>query len=561
MLVTVGVLAFATALGTPFFLDDGEAIERNPYIRSLSPLSAALTSPPQSAVSGRPLISLSLAVNYAAGGLTPTGYHLWNLAVHIACALLLWGIVRRTLRASPATGPLAGSAEGIALAVALVWVAHPLHTEVIAYVVSRTESMMAACYLLTMYGAVRGIAAGGSAGWLALATGACLLGATAKESIVTAPLMVLLYDVTFGAGSLRDALRRRGGFYASLLASWVVLATLHWDTPRFRSAGFATGVSGWDYLLTQAPMLVHYLRLALWPHPLVADYGITEPTTLGAAAPFGIVVIALAAVTLWLWRHQRPLAYLATWWFVTLAPSSSVVPIATEVGAERRMYLPLMALAVLGVVGVRSLWRARAPAPARPILTAVSVGIVVSGLAAASAARGLDYRDPVGIWQSVVDVRPHGRAEHNLGIALAVRGREDEALAHYRAAAVTLPEARYSLGFLLASRGDDAAAVVELREFLARKPDDVLAPLATNLLGMVLTRQRDLPGAVAAFERTLGMRPQDADARRGLAEALTDLGATLAGQGRLGAAADAFARSVTVAPDAPGAYLNHGARC
>ena len=186
---------------------------------------------------------------------------------------------------------------------------------------------------------------------------------------------------------------------------------------------------------------------------------------------------------------------------------------------------------------------------------------MVSGLAAVSAARGLDYRDPVGIWQSVVDVRPHGRAEHNLGIALAARGREDEALAHYRAAAVTLPEARYSLGFLLASRGDDAAAVVELREFLARKPDDVLAPLATNLLGMVLTRQRDLPGAVAAFERTLGMRPQDADARRGLAEALTDLGATLAGQGRLGAAADAFARSVTVAPDAPGAYLNHGARC
>ena len=215
-----------------------------------------------------------------------------------------------------------------------------------------------------------------------------------------------------------------------------------------------------------------------------------------------------------------------------------------------------MALVVLGVLGVRTLWRAWSAGSARPISPPRRGGVVVSGLAAVSAARGLDYRDPVGIWQSVVDVRPHGRAEHNLGIALAARGREDEALSHYRAAAATLPEARYSLGFLLASRGDDAAAVVELREFLTRKPDDVLAPLATNLLGMVLTRQ---PGAVAAFERTLGMRPQDADARRGLAEALTDLGATLAGQGRLGAAADAFARSATVAPDAPGAYLNHGA--
>jgi hypothetical protein len=300
---------------------------------------------------------------------------------------------------------------------------------------------------------------------------------------------------TFGAGSLRAALRRRGGFHAALLGSWLLLAALHWEAPRSRSAGFSTGLSAWDYLLTQAPMVVHYLRLAIWPDPLVADYGLTEPTTLAAVAPAAIVVLALAGATLWLWRRHRALAYLATWWFVTLAPSSSVVPIATEVGAERRMYLPLAAVAILGVLGTRALARAVTPRLGEWRAGAASTAAITVALAGVSAARGLDYRDPVCIWQSVVEARPHGRAHHNLGIALAAQGRDDEALAQYRLAAETVVESRYSLGFILASRGEHAAVATELREFLARQPDDVQAPRAAYLLVMVLARQGDLTGA------------------------------------------------------------------
>ena len=98
VLILAAVLAFGTSVSAPFFLDDTEAIERNPYITALSPIGRVLTSPPQSAVSGRPLVSVSLALNYAAGRLDPAGYHLWNLAVHAAAGLLVWGIVRRTLR-------------------------------------------------------------------------------------------------------------------------------------------------------------------------------------------------------------------------------------------------------------------------------------------------------------------------------------------------------------------------------------------------------------------------------------------------------------------------------
>jgi protein O-mannosyl-transferase len=558
MLIVAVVLAFATTLDAPFFLDDGQAIERNPHILALSPLSRALGAPAQSPVSGRPLVSLSLALNYAAGGLRPRGYHVVNLALHAAAALLLWGIARRTLRSPGLPAWVGESAEAMAFAIAMLWAVHPLHTEVIAYVVSRTESLMAVCYLLTLYAAIRGSTGQGSRLWLAVAVAAAVLGALAKESIVTVPLMVLLYDVVFVAGSLRQAWRRRGGFHAALFATWGVLAWLHWGAPRFRSAGFSAGLSPWDYLLTQGPMILHYLRLAFWPHPLSADYGITEPTTLAVVWPAVAVVGALAILAAASWWRWRPVAFVATWVFVTLAPASSLVPIATEVGAERRMYLPLAGVIALAVVGGRTLLQRVPPAVRGRVASGVSV-VLWAVLSATSTKRGVDYRDAVGIWESVLATRPHARAHHNLGVALAARGRDDEAIAEYRLAAETLPEARYSLGYSLAKRGEDEAAVVELREFLARAPEDALAPLATNLLGMALTRQGDLPGAIAAYERTLTMRPRDVDATRGLAETLTAAGAELTGQGRHAEATAAFARAVQVVPDMPMAYLNFGA--
>ena len=394
--------------------------------------------------------------------------------------------------------------------------------------------------------------------WPLLAIAACACGALVKESIATAPLMALLYDATFGAGSLREALRRRGGLYAGLAASWAVLAVLHWDTPRLSSAGFATGLSSWDYLQTQAPMILHYVRLAVWPHPLVADYGVTQPTTLAAAWPSMALLGALALATVALWRWRPPIAFLATWFFVTLAPASSVVPIVTEMGAERRMYLPLIALVVAAVLGVRAAIGRWVPASGRVPAAVAATVVAWASLTAVSVARGRDYGDSLRIWQTVIATRPHGRAHHNLGIVLAARGQTDQAIMEYRQAAATLPEARYSLGYALAARGEDQAAIAELREFLVRKPDDASAPLATNLIGLLLARQGDPRGAIASFERTLSMRPQDVEARRGLADAYTALGAALAAEGRLTEATDAFARASAAAPDAPGAHLNHG---
>src|SRR5208337_2368430 len=117
--------------------------------------------------------NLSLALNYAVSGFDVRGYHVTNLAIHLAAALLLFGIVRRTAttfqgsRPEPTTPP---AATPIALAVALLWAVHPLQTESVTYVVQRAESLMGLFYLLTLYCFLRGVEPGGRSQtlWLSL---------------------------------------------------------------------------------------------------------------------------------------------------------------------------------------------------------------------------------------------------------------------------------------------------------------------------------------------------------------------------------------------------------
>ena len=106
------------------------------------------------------------------------------------------------------------------------------------------------------------------------------------------------------------------------------------------STGFSTGVSGWSYALNQCDMLAHYLRLAIWPRSLVLLYGEPRPLTLFAVWPSAVLIALLLGLTVLALVTRPMLGFLGAWFFVTLAPTSSVVPIATEVGAERRMYLP-----------------------------------------------------------------------------------------------------------------------------------------------------------------------------------------------------------------------------
>ena len=156
----------------------------------------------------------------------------------------------------------------------MLWTLHPLQTQAVTYIIQRAESLVSLMYLLTLWGFIRSVEPGASKGWGVLAWVACLLGMATKEVMVTAPVMVALYDRIFVAGSWREVWARRKWFHLSLALTWLLLAWLVVGTAgRGGTAGFGGGMSPWGYALTQVGAVAHYLRLALWPQPLVFDYG------------------------------------------------------------------------------------------------------------------------------------------------------------------------------------------------------------------------------------------------------------------------------------------------
>jgi Flp pilus assembly protein TadD len=497
-----GVLAYSNALSGPFILDDATAVVNNRSIESLA-LPGPLRTPSDTPVARRPLVNLSLALNYAADGRDVRGYHAVNLLVHLLASLALFGIVRRTL-VLPALQPgFGGAATDVALVAALVWVLHPLNSEVVDYVTQRSQSMMGLFYFVTLYCAIRATGARHAWRWDVAAAFACAAGVLCKESMVTAPVMVLWYDRTFLSGSWRELARRRR-LYAGLALSWTLLAALMATSAR-TTAGLGSGVTPQVYLLNQVQLIPHYLYLAVWPRALVVDYGMARPVSLQAViAPAIVLALVAGAAVLLLVRKPRA-GFAAAWFFVTLAPASSFVPIATEVGAERRMYLPLAGLVVLAVTA--GFLAARRLGVRGRVLT---VGCVMACmlLGIGTLLRNHEYRDPLTLARATVARRPTGRGRFVLGSVLLERGRREEGLSQLRESAVNYAGGHYALGLALVDH-DPNLALEHLHAFIRLTPHDSAVRGARDLIGRVLLQRGDIAAAEQEFQALLADYPRD----------------------------------------------------
>jgi tetratricopeptide (TPR) repeat protein len=512
-LTAAAAWAYSTSFGGVFVFDDGLSIVENPHIKALWPLTRAMSAPPEATVSGRPIASLTLALNYAlapadardvmapGGPAAPPdagerfhrniwGYHALNLAIHVAAALLLFGIVRRSLftrRASHATS--------VAFVVALIWVVHPLQTQAVTYIVQRVESLMGMFYLLTMYCAIRAADDHGPAEaghydrgnrrgkatyvvsafrrtvWIVASVVACALGMATKEVMVTAPIMVVLWDLTFGVDP-----RKRLRLYAGLAATWIILFVLVASEHRPQSVGYDLGWTWWSYLQTQAAVIVHYLRLAVVPSPLVFDYGWPRARSLADVWPQAVLLTALLCTSVWAVCQRHPAGFLGAWFFLILAPTSSILPIATEIAAEHRMYLPVAAIIVAVVIGVYTARPSTGSGRARVAVafSLVSVAAVTLTFAEITRARNRDYWSDEALWIDTIQKRPsNARAYVGYGIDLLAAGRYHEA-EQQLSTAVSLDEsngrAHMNLGSALCAQGKLAEGVRHLERALVLNP-------------------------------------------------------------------------------------------
>ncbi len=541
-LVAAVVAVYANSFSGPFLFDDVPSIVENSTIRQLWPPSVPL-SPPSGqglTVEGRPLLNFSFALNYAVSGLAPWSYRLGNLAIHALAALALFGLVRRTL----ATLRFPSSAL-IAFGAALLWALHPLQTQAVTYLVQRAESLMGLLFLLTLYGFARSTAPDSTRAtlWQTLAVLACALGMATKEVMVTAPVIVLLYDRTFVSGSFRAALRRHAGLYLALAAAWLLLAALVLNTgDRGGTIGRASGVAWCEFALTQSRAVLHYARLAVWPSPLVFDYG-PDFVSFATAAPFLLLNLALLTLTgLALWRRPA-LGFLGAWFFVILSPSSSVVGGTRQMLGEHRMYLPLAALTVAAALAAhRYLGR-------RQLLAVLAAA---AALGAATVHRNADYATALTLYRDTAAKRPeNGFARYNLGKLYADAGRHAEAVAEFTASARLIPTAaptHFNLANSLVALGRPAEA--RTRYETALRLDPRFAKAHFNL-GNLLLAADEKPAALDHFKSAVELAPDDLVAR-------TNLGGVLLELGRLDAARAQLEHVARAQPDSVEARFGLG---
>jgi len=509
LLVAATVLAYANSFGGPFIFDDKPAILDNLTIRHLWPLTEVLSPPPiGSSVTGRPVVNLSLAINYALSGREVWSYHAGNLLIHVLAGLVLFGIVRRTLRQPTIPDSLRAVALPAALASAAVWMLHPLLTESVTSVIQRTESLVGLFYLFTLYAFIRSVQAPRAAGWQALTVATCALGMATKEVMVTAPVLVLAYDRTFVAGTLRKAWGARWKFYLGLAATWLVLALLLATTggTRGEAAGFGLGVTPWNYALTQCRALGIYLGLVVWPHPLVLDYGTGIVRHADEVVPQAALLLGLLAVTVWAWFRRPAAGFLGVAFFLIIAPSSSVVPLVSQTIAEHRMYLPLAALVAL-VVSPACAWGGRQALAAALVLA--------GGLGVVTWQRNHDYRTELGIWTDTVDHAPaNPRAHINLAECLLLLGRPTQALPHAQEAVrlkPNYPEGQTNVGIALAELGRPDEALPYCAEAVRLQPT---GPRVQSNLGTVLVKLGRLPEGIEHLQASLRLAPNAPDSDR-----------------------------------------------
>lgn len=526
-MVAAAVAVYANTLANGFVWDDMLLVVDNPRIKGWGRVLELLTQPLAPGTQYyRPLQGLTFLTDYAVNGLAPAGFHLTNVALHALAALLFYRVARMVLRDSVA-----------ALVAGLLFAVHPIHTEAVAYVAGRSDSLSAIFLLsaLLLYSSPL------------LSAGAFLLALLARESaLVLVPLVALLEA---GGGVAPRRRIERYAAYAIVVALYVAMrATTLGDQPvHVATAAVPIGTR----LLTLPKVVVSYLGQLVLPINLhmerrvVPASSLLDTSFLGPAALLALIVVLLfeARATAW------PIVLGALWFAVALLPFANVVPLDAFM-AEHWLYVPSMG--VFMAVG----WRVAQSLPTRRrVAVAAAVVAVLIAYGVRTVRRNADWATEASIFEATVRDSPSSfRALSNLGRVYLEAGDPERALARLTQALArastpreeAIVHANRALAHSLSGRHADA--VREYRRAIDLKGAD--AQIYTNLAGTYLAMGR-VDEAKHALEEAIATDPD-------YAAAYNNLGVVLEQTGDRERAREAYLHAIRIDPDSMEAYVGLG---
>ncbi|MFZ4764046.1 MAG: tetratricopeptide repeat protein [Roseimicrobium sp.] len=541
LIAMLGVLLYAHTLHFPFQFDDHIYLIGSPFVTNMGDflfhrdfaevanhsVTLGLGYDPSLNFILRPVAYLTFHLNYLADGFNPAGFRAVNVAVHAANGALVFLLLNHLLRRSPKSSSLpAGSDLFIPLTAALLFVVHPLHTQSVTYIAQRFTSMVCFFMLSSAYLHFLSLTARSRRSAMilrTLAVGATAAGMLTKESMFTAPLLIVMLHVVVLGGTLKRACWQA----LPHLLCMLIIPTLVLITTRAQTGGAGLDAAlhiassskepgyRYHYFLTQLGVVVEYVRLILWPVDLNVDreYTLaTSPLQLRVWLPALVIAGALAfAMGLRRWKGDSVRAVLVSaavlWYFLRLSVSSSFVPL-DDLMVDHRTYgasLALLTAMACGLDVIRTRWLHSVP-----IRWSVrgTVVVAVATLAMATVKRNEAWQSELSLWQDAVEKSPgKARPWDNLGVCHHQAGRVDEALECLTKSAEVDPKwvpAFVKLSAALSGVGRYREATEWSRKGLASHPlsADLHYQLAVALSGM-----RRFHEAVFSLKNALRVSP------------------------------------------------------
>ena len=426
--------------------------------------------------SSRPITNLTFWVQYKLGMSHAADFHIVNVMLHAVNSVLLWLLLWKVTRRVAASRRLLFST-----AATLLWAVHPIHTESVTYIVQRAEVLSV---LFMLAGLLFGVMA------MRRRSKACMVGVAAafgmafasKPTAVSAPFLLLLLDSVAVSGGMRKAWRDNRILHAVSLASLLIpIYMLSGSHESGTSAGFSMQfLSYGQHLAFQPRALVMYVAKLVWPRNLVMDYGLDVEHELLPVLLFS-VVLCVGVLAIWRVSRQGGVSRLGLYWFFLALGPVIFVPLA-DLFAEHRLYLASAGFALLISAGLLDVTRRVIPGKDRKCIGfMVVVAMLTLSLGIRTWTRNRDYRDPLILWQQVVDLTG-GNVRGHLGVGAAlarrgdVRGAEGAfrlAVAAYRACECEFLKESFrtdyayacrNLGVVLNAQGQGAEAQIFLDE-------------------------------------------------------------------------------------------------
>lgn len=528
--------AYANSLRNGFHFDDAHVVQNNPFVRDLANAPRFFTdahtfsSLPANTVY-RPLVTLSLAIDYAiAGGLDPVPFHVTQLLFFAALGALIYLLYRDVFASTPISARAGPDVRYLALFAATLFCVHTANTQPGNYISARSEllsglGVLGSFALYLLLPATRR--------WHLYILPAALGMLAKNHAVMFAPLLLAYKLLIEFQLSFRDVLTRRKcpdrtrALLSSAPAFVALIVVLVFVESMSTSAQTHGGGNRWAYLATSAWVWVRYVGLYFVPAGLSAD---TDLFLFKGFDPRTIAGVGLLLVSLWAaWRASReqatrPIAFGILWFWIAIAPTSTVVPLA-EVTNDHRYFIGFIGLN-LAVVQAGALAVNRLPSgPLSRAVPWVAAAILLAH-AVGTHQRNKVWRDDQTLWSDVAHKSPrNGRGLMNYGLALMRRGRLAEARDLFVRAQQFTPHYSYletNLAVVNAAMGDHATAERHFRRAVELEPG---APVVHRYYAPWLLERGRGVEALQHTQALVARAPSDLEAKRSLMALYAAIGA------------------------------------